>query len=62
MTQPTPASSPPIERTEQASRIAAMLERWRTEEVSDEPDWDVDALERTSFASKSEASGATRGS
>ena len=39
-------------RSEQAARIAAMLERWTTEDVSDEPDWDVDQVERIVFSSK----------
>lgn len=34
------------ERTERARRVAAMLQRWQTEDVSDEPEWDVDQVER----------------
>ncbi|MCC6903030.1 MAG: hypothetical protein IT377_28935 [Polyangiaceae bacterium] len=34
------------ERTERARRVAAMLQRWQTEDVSDEPEWDVDRVER----------------
>ena len=26
-------------------RVASMLDRWETEDVGDEPDWDVDDLE-----------------
>lgn len=29
------------ERAERAARVAAMLDRWAAEDVSDEPDWDV---------------------
>ena len=29
------------ERAERAARIAAMLDRWAAEDVSDEPEWDV---------------------
>jgi hypothetical protein len=32
------------ERAERAMRIAAMLDRWAVEDVSDEPDWDLDAI------------------
>jgi hypothetical protein len=28
-------------RAERAARIAAMLDRWAAEDVSEEPDWDV---------------------
>jgi hypothetical protein len=42
-------------RAEQAARVAAMVERWATEDVSDEPDWDVDQVERVAFSSPSGA-------
>jgi hypothetical protein len=29
------------EMAERAARIAAMLDRWAAEDVSDEPEWDV---------------------
>jgi hypothetical protein len=29
------------EKAERATRIAAMLDRWAAEDVSDEPEWDV---------------------
>ncbi len=29
-----------------ALRVAAMLERWSAEDVSDEPEWDVSDIER----------------
>ena len=42
-------------RTEQAARIAAMFERWAAEDVSDDPDWDVDQIERVRFSRPPEA-------
>jgi len=36
-------------RAEQAARVAAMFERWAAEDVSDEPDWDVDQVEQIAF-------------
>jgi hypothetical protein len=38
-------------RAEQAARVAAMFERWATEDVSDEPEWDVDQVEPVAFPS-----------
>ena len=38
-------------RAEQAARVAAMFERWAGEDVSDEPDWDVDQVEQITFPS-----------
>jgi hypothetical protein len=32
-----------------AARIAAMLDRWEEEDVSDEPDWDLADLEPTAL-------------
>lgn len=61
--QPNPESAPPdAERTEQAARIAAMLKRWQTEDLSQEPDWDVDALQPVRFAMQSEIDSAAHGS
>jgi hypothetical protein len=45
----TPAATPLEEarrarvltHVDQAKRVAAMLDRWSAEDVSDEPDWDV---------------------
>ncbi len=34
-----------------ALRIAAMLERWSAEDVSDEPEWDVSDIERVALRS-----------
>jgi len=31
--------------TTTAARVAAMLDRWEAEDVSDEPDWDVGDIE-----------------
>jgi len=47
----------PIEiiRAEQAARVAAMFERWAAEDVSAEPEWDVDQIERTTFSPPSAA-------
>ena len=45
-----PAGSPiDTVRADQAARVAAMLERWATEDVSDEPGWDIDQIERITF-------------
>jgi hypothetical protein len=47
-----PRSSPAVEAVsrkdlaERASRLTAMLDRWEAEDVSDEPDWSVEDLER----------------
>lgn len=30
-------------------RVGAMFERWAAEDVSDEPEWDVDQVERITF-------------
>jgi hypothetical protein len=38
-------------RAEQAARVAAMFERWAAEDVSDEPEWDVDQVEQIAFSS-----------
>ena len=47
----------PIEviRAEQAARVAAMFERWAAEDVSAEPEWDVEQIERITFSSPSTA-------
>lgn len=37
------------ELAERAARIAAMLDRWEAEDVSSEPEWDVDDLEPMTF-------------
>jgi hypothetical protein len=61
--QPNPESVPPeAERTEQAARLAAMLKRWATEDVSQEPDWDVEALERVRFGAQPETAPGTHSS
>jgi hypothetical protein len=45
-----PAGSPiDAVRAEQAARVATMLERWAAEDVSDEPGWDIDQIERISL-------------
>lgn len=33
------------ERAERAARIAAMLDRWAAEDVSGEPEWNVEDIE-----------------
>ena len=38
-------TSSPREMAERAARIEAMLDRWDSEDVSDEPEWDVKDLE-----------------
>ena len=61
--QPNPESAPPgAERTEQAARLAAMLKRWATEDVSQEPDWDVEALEPVRFSGQPKAASGALGS
>ena len=42
-------------RAEQAARIAAMFALWAVEDVLDDPDWDVDQIERVRFPSPPEA-------
>ena len=37
------------ERARRAERVRAMLERWAAEDVSDEPDWDVEDIEPMRF-------------
>jgi hypothetical protein len=49
-----PSSVPPgdarrarvLPQVDRAQRVAAMLDRWEREEIVDEPDWDVDDVER----------------
>ena len=45
-----------------APAIRAMLERWATEDVTGEPEWDVTQIERVSFATQVESSDESRGS
>ena len=40
-----------IIRAEQAARVVAMFERWASEDVSGEPEWDIDQIERITFSS-----------
>lgn len=41
------APRPPLdEPAARAERIAAMLDRWRSEDISDEPDWDPEDVAR----------------
>ncbi|MGD8859482.1 MAG: hypothetical protein PVI30_05680 [Myxococcales bacterium] len=45
MASERPAGRPPVDDgTERAARVKAMLARWRTEDVSDEPEWDVEDI------------------
>ena len=61
--QPRPDSTPPDpRRAEQAARIRAMLKRWATEDVTDEPEWDVAQVERLSFATQVASKDESRGS
>lgn len=39
------------ERAERAARIAAMLDRWAAEDISDEPEWDVGGIQPVSLRS-----------
>jgi hypothetical protein len=34
-----------LPKVDRAQRIGAMLDRWEAEDVADEPDWDVTAIE-----------------
>lgn len=49
---PAKAEDKPVDptRADQAARIEAMLKRWAAEDVSREPVWDPDAIERIKFA------------
>jgi hypothetical protein len=61
--QPNPESAPhEAERTGQAARLVAMLKRWAAEDVSQEPDWDVEAVERVRFSGQPKAGSGTLGS
>ncbi|HEY0479855.1 MAG TPA: hypothetical protein VGD37_20190 [Kofleriaceae bacterium] len=44
-TDPSDATSRQKEMAERAARIAAMLARWEAEDVSREPQWDIEDLE-----------------
>ena len=48
--EPEADSSVPLrpidERAARAERIAAMLDRWREEDLSQEPDWEVQDVQR----------------
>lgn len=39
------------ERAERAARVAAMLDRWAAEDVSDEPEWDVGDIQPATLGS-----------
>jgi hypothetical protein len=41
------------ERAERAARIAAMLDRWAAEDVSDEPEWDVGDIQPAALRTSS---------
>lgn len=41
------------ERAERAARIAAMLDRWAAEDVTDEPEWDVGDIQPVTLRSSS---------
>ena len=48
-----PAQKPPIdEAAERAARVRAMLARWKAEDASAEPDWDVEDIEPMRLESK----------
>lgn len=34
-----------VPQIDRAQRIAAMLDRWKSEDLGDEPDWEVDDIE-----------------
>lgn len=41
-----PAADLAKDRAERAARVGAMLERWAAEDMSGEPDWDVEDFQR----------------
>jgi hypothetical protein len=45
--EPEPVAKP--ELAEQAAKVRAMLDRWAAEDVSGEPDWDVEDIEPLRF-------------
>jgi hypothetical protein len=47
---------PPDDDSVTGSRIAAMLDRWETEDVSDEPEWDLTDIEPVMFRTSEHAS------
>jgi len=50
----------PEEIAQRAARVAAMLDRWDFEDVSDEPDWNVEGLEPMALRHGSAREHATR--
>ena len=42
-----------LPQVDRARRIVAMLDRWDVEEVADEPDWDVTAIDPLKLGSTS---------
>jgi len=44
--QPTLPIDPAKERAERAARVASMLDRWAAEDMSGEPDWEVEDFKR----------------
>jgi hypothetical protein len=42
-----------LTQVDPAKRVAAMLARWASEDVSDEPDWDVDDAKRVALRASS---------
>lgn len=46
MGSPRPTQPPPLdELAERAARVRAMLTRWETDDVSSEPEWNVETIE-----------------
>ena len=46
MSSERPAQKPPVdEAAERAARVRAMLARWKAEDTSGEPDWDIVDIE-----------------
>lgn len=44
--RPAAPTPPPVDDlAERAARIRAMLSRWATESVSDEPEWNIEDIE-----------------
>ena len=45
MSSERPVQSPTVDAAERAARVRAMLTRWRAEEMSAEPDWEIEDIE-----------------
>jgi hypothetical protein len=56
VTQPTLSIvDPDSDRADRAARVGAMFDRWANDDVSREPDWNVEEFERLSLTRPSVA-------